>query len=60
MTTARFPDAGHLRERVQQVLDEFLARQDKALAAVSPDLGSLMATVTELLRGGKRLRSAFC
>ena len=60
MTAARFPDAEHLRERVQDVLDEFLARQDKALAAVSPDLGPLMATVTELLRGGKRLRSAFC
>jgi geranylgeranyl diphosphate synthase, type I len=60
MTAASFPDAERLRERVQQVLDEFLARQDKALAAVSPDLGSLMATVTELLRGGKRLRSAFC
>ncbi len=40
MTAASFPDAERLRERVQQVLDEFLARQDKGLAAVSPDLGS--------------------
>jgi len=60
MTATPFPDAERLRERVQKVLDEFLARQDRSLAAVSPDLGSLMEAVTELLRGGKKLRSAFC
>ena len=60
MTAAAFPDAETLRARVQKVLDEFLARQDESLAAVSPDLASLMAAVTDLLRGGKRLRSAFC
>ena len=60
MTAASFPDAERLRERVQTVLDEFLAKQAAALSEVSPDLGSLMAAVTELLRGGKRLRSAFC
>ena len=60
MTSTGPLDAAALRERVQTVLDTFLARQDDALASVSPDLAPLMETVTSLLRGGKRLRSAFC
>ena len=60
MTTTGPLDTDALRDRVQRVLDEFLARQSAALATVSPDLAPLMATISELLAGGKRLRSAFC
>jgi len=60
MTATGPLDTDALRDRVQQVLDGFLARQRTALAAVSPDLAPLMATITELLGGGKRLRSGFC
>ena len=60
MTSTGLLDADALRDRVQKVLDEFLARQSEALDVVSPDLAPLMEAVTELLRGGKRLRSAFC
>jgi geranylgeranyl diphosphate synthase type I len=53
-------DAEDLRARVQQRLDEFLQHQVPLLADVSPDLEPLIQAVTELLRGGKRLRPAFC
>ena len=53
-------DAEELRVRVQRRLDEFLAQQVPLLADVSTDLEPLVQAVTELLRGGKRLRPAFC
>jgi len=53
-------DAEGLRVRVHKVLDEFLARQTDALEAVSPDCAPLVDSVAELMRGGKRLRPAFC
>jgi geranylgeranyl diphosphate synthase type I len=53
-------DAEDLRTRVQKVLDDVLARQAEALDEVTPDLSPLMDAVSDLLRGGKRLRAAFC
>lgn len=59
--TANSPlDADDLRVRVQNRLDEFLGQQVPILEDVSPDLGPLTDAVIDLLRGGKRLRPAFC
>jgi len=60
MTPTGSAETDDLRDRVQDVLDRFLDRQEAALGAVSADLAPLMATMRDLLRGGKRLRSAFC
>ena len=58
--TAASPlDAEHLRERVQVRLDAFLAHQVEILGTVSPDLAPMAEWLTDLLRGGKRLRPAF-
>ncbi|MEK9664404.1 MAG: polyprenyl synthetase family protein [Candidatus Nanopelagicales bacterium] len=53
-------DVDHLRERVQRVLDDFVDDQREILARVSDDLEPLADALTDLLRGGKRLRPAFC
>jgi geranylgeranyl diphosphate synthase type I len=53
-------DAEDLRTRVHKVLEEFLVRQGDVLDAVSPDCGSMIEYVGDLMRGGKRLRAAFC
>jgi len=53
-------DAEDLRARVQKALDDHLSVQARRLEDVSPDLGTLMECITDLLRGGKRLRPAFC
>ena len=53
-------DVDDLRSRVQKALDEFLARQEPVLLAVSEDLAPLSDAVRDLLTGGKRLRPAFC
>jgi geranylgeranyl diphosphate synthase type I len=53
-------DAENLRGRVDAVLEEFLARQASALVEVSPDCHELVDSVVSLMRGGKRLRPAFC
>jgi geranylgeranyl diphosphate synthase type I len=52
-------DAEDLRIRVQKRLDDFLAVQVPILDDVSPDLAPLAEALTDLLRGGKRLRPAF-
>ena len=52
-------DAEDLRVRVQKRLDDFLAVQVPILDDVSPDLAPLAEALTDLLRGGKRLRPAF-
>ena len=52
-------DAEDLRVRVQKRLDDFLAHQVSLLDDVSPDLAPLAESLTDLLRGGKRLRPAF-
>ncbi len=53
-------DVEDLRARVHKALDEFLARQSDALERVSPECTPLIEAVTDLVRGGKRLRPAFC
>ena len=53
-------DAEDLRTRVDKALDDFLARQGDVLDQVSEDLAPLMEALADLLRGGKRLRPAFC
>src|SRR5262249_59329420 len=53
-------DVARLRERLHAALDEFCARQARALARVSPECAPLVETVAALIRGGKRLRPAFC
>jgi geranylgeranyl diphosphate synthase type I len=53
-------DAEDLRARVHKVLDGFLTRQSDLLESVSPECVSLADYVTDLMRGGKRLRPAFC
>jgi geranylgeranyl diphosphate synthase type I len=49
-----------LRSRVDRALAGFLERQSAALEAVSPDCAPLVESVATLMRGGKRLRPAFC
>ncbi|NEE04230.1 polyprenyl synthetase family protein [Phytoactinopolyspora halotolerans] len=51
---------GPLRPAVQAVLDRFLTQQRTHLGAISPALVPLVDAAAELLRGGKRLRPAFC
>jgi geranylgeranyl diphosphate synthase, type I len=53
-------DAEDLRARVHKALEDLLAHQAGILDEVSPDLAPLMDAVSDLLRGGKRLRPAFC
>ncbi len=53
-------DAGGLRDRVDKMLGDVLARQAAVLDEVGDDLSPLMEALTDLLRGGKRLRPAFC
>ena len=53
-------DVEDLRARVQKRLDDFFVRQDDVLEAVSPDVAPMMEAISTLLRGGKRLRPAFC
>ena len=52
-------DDSDLRRRVQECLDAELSRQAGVLAELGPDVDDLLAAVTGLLRGGKRLRAAF-
>ncbi len=51
--------AAQLGERVQDVLEDFLAIQGRVLDALGEELGPLLDAASELLRGGKRLRAAF-
>ena len=61
MSSAQHPlDAEDLRSRVDKALEDFLARQAAVLDEVSDDLAPLMEALADLLRGGKRLRPAFC
>jgi geranylgeranyl diphosphate synthase type I len=53
-------DAEDLRIRVHKALDDFLSRQVDILESVSPDCAPLVEAIAELVRGGKRLRPAFC
>ncbi len=60
MKTTNPVDVEGLRERVHDVLDAFLARQCQALGMVGPECLPMAEAVADLLRGGKRLRAAFC
>jgi geranylgeranyl diphosphate synthase type I len=53
-------DAEGLRSRVDKAVDDMLARQADVLDAIGDDLAPLMEALADLLRGGKRLRPAFC
>jgi geranylgeranyl diphosphate synthase type I len=57
---ARPVDIERLRSRVDSALAEFLERQAATLDGVSPDCAPLVESVATLMRGGKRLRPAFC
>lgn len=52
-------DAARLRPRVQETIDDVLARQGQLLASVSSDMEPLVSALRDLLAGGKRLRPAF-
>ena len=51
---------GDFTARVQIEVDQVLATEAKVLHSVSPDLDPLVQAVADLMRGGKRLRPAFC
>jgi geranylgeranyl diphosphate synthase type I len=53
-------DRGDLRTRVQGALDAFVAERGSVLETMGPELGPLVAALTDFLAGGKRLRPAFC
>ncbi|HEU4543623.1 MAG TPA: polyprenyl synthetase family protein [Jiangellaceae bacterium] len=49
-----------LRPRLQELLDRFLDDQRAILTGIHAELGALVDAAADLLRGGKRLRPAFC
>ncbi|MFT4286849.1 polyprenyl synthetase family protein [Nocardioides sp.] len=53
-------DDSDFRDRVQQTLDGFVERQAGFLAPLGSDADRLIAQAGTTLRGGKRLRAAFC
>lgn len=53
-------DVEDLRNRVHKTLDDALAGHAAVLDEISDDLAPLMDGIGDLLRGGKRLRAAFC
>lgn len=53
-------DLAALRRRVQAVIDDEIAVRTSQLAAVGREADLLVDAIAELLRGGKRLRAAFC
>jgi geranylgeranyl diphosphate synthase, type I len=53
-------DVDGVRERVSAVLEEFLDRQAGTVHGVAPDCDPLLDVIRDLVRGGKRLRPAFC
>ncbi|MTB72889.1 polyprenyl synthetase family protein [Arsenicicoccus cauae] len=62
MTTAgtEIVDLAQLRHRVQAEIDEEIALRTSQLAPVGRDTRLLVDAIADLLRGGKRLRAAFC
>jgi geranylgeranyl diphosphate synthase type I len=52
--------AADLATRVQSALDGYVDAQRLRLAAVGPQLATMVDAIAELLSGGKRLRPAFC
>src|ERR1044072_2968507 len=61
VTPAPHPlDAEDLRSRVDKSVEDLPARQAAVLDDVGDDLSPLREALADLLRGGKRLRPAFC
>lgn len=59
MTAPAFDDAT-FRADLQVVIDAFIDSQAERLAPLGDDAGALIAEARTALRGGKRLRAAFC
>ncbi len=53
-------DLRRIRDQVGGALTDFLGRQRAVLADIGADMLPWLDAITELLAGGKRLRSAFC
>ena len=53
-------DGAAFRERIQEVLDEFLEEMAGRLAPLGPDADRLLAAARRSVSGGKRFRAAFC
>ncbi len=53
-------DPAQFRDEVSSIVDEALQQERAKLDAISTDLDVLMAALTGLMSGGKRLRPAFC
>jgi geranylgeranyl diphosphate synthase type I len=53
-------DPATFRDRVQAVLDEFLAEQAVRLEPLGPDAAVLVDEARRAVAGGKRFRAAFC
>jgi len=53
-------DPALFRERVQTVLDDFLAEQAARLEPLGPDAAVLVDEARRAVAGGKRFRAAFC
>jgi len=52
-------DTSELRARVQHAVDAEISAQSRVLSEIGDDLTPLVAAVSDLVRGGKRLRAAF-
>lgn len=53
-------DAAAFRTRIQETLDAFLDDKAERLAPLGPDAARLLVEARQCVRGGKRLRAAFC
>lgn len=53
-------DSAGFRERIQAELDAFVDRQAELLTPLGPDAARLVEEARTSIRGGKRLRAAFC
>jgi geranylgeranyl diphosphate synthase type I len=53
-------DLPRIRGQVGRALEDFLDRQRVRLSGIGADMLPCLQAITELLAGGKRLRSAFC
>lgn len=53
-------DQADFRERVQRTLDEFVDEQQERLAPLGDDATRLLEEARVSVKGGKRLRAAFC
>jgi geranylgeranyl diphosphate synthase, type I len=59
-TAAALVDVEQVRPRVDALLGEYVAAERAVLTTLGPDSAVLTDAVEQMLRGGKRLRAAFC